>query len=131
MNTKIILAFAAAALLTVGCVKTVSGHRTGAMPFVNDRVEGRYERPMNQVFQAAKEVLQFNGMVTAESTLTGTNTTALVLEGKVNQRSVWIRVEQVDPKISSVVVQARTKSGGRDLELVHELDKEIAVKLVR
>jgi hypothetical protein len=69
-------------------------------------------------------------MITAESTLATTNdVAALALEGKVNQRSVWIRVEQVDPKITAVIVQARNKWGGRDLELVHELEKEIALKL--
>lgn len=131
MKNKMILAFVAVAILAVGCVKTVSGNRTGAMPMLKDRVEGRYERPMKQVYQAAREVLRFNGMVTAESTLATTNATALALEGKVNQRSVWIRVEQVEPKISSVIVQARTKWGGRDLELVHELEKEIALQLSR
>ena len=117
--------------MAMGCVKTVSGNRTGAVPLVKDRVEARYERPMNQVYQAAKEVLQFNGMVTAESTLASTNTTALALEGKVNQRSVWVRVEQVEPKITTLTVQVRTKAGGTDIDLCHELDKEIALKLVR
>lgn len=131
MKTKICLGFAVIAILAVGCIKTVSGNKTGAVPLVRDRIEGRYERPMQTVYQAAKEVLQFNGMVTAESTLASTNTPALALEGKVNQRSVWIRVEQVDPKISAVIVQARTKWGGRDLDLVHELEKEIALKLAR
>jgi Protein of unknown function (DUF3568) len=134
MNKKLCLAFAGlagVAILVVGCIRTVSGNKTGAIPFKKDRIEGRYERPMNTVYEAAKEVLQFNGMVTAESTLSTTNTTALALEGKVNQRSVWIRVEQVDPKITEVIVQARTKWGGSDLDLVHELEKEIALKLVR
>ena len=134
MKKKLFLAFvgvASLAIVVVGCVKTVSGNRAGAVPFKKDRIEGRYERPMNTVYDAAKEVLQFNGMVTAESTLSTTNATALALEGKVNQRSVWIRVEQVDPKITSVVVQARNKWGGADMDLVYELEKEIALKLAR
>jgi len=52
-------------------------------------------------------------------------------EGKVNQRSVWVRVEQIDPKISSVRVQTRTKGGGTDADLAHELEKQIALKLVK
>jgi hypothetical protein len=134
MKTKICLVLAGIAgmgLLVAGCVKTVSNNKHAAVPFVKDRVEGRYERPMQVVYQAAKEVLAFNGMITAESTLSTTNASALALEGKVNQRSVWIRVEQVEPRISSVIVQARSKWGGRDLELVHEIEKEIAIKLAR
>lgn len=120
------------ALIAVGCVKTVSGNRTGAVPFTSDKISGRYERPMQQVFDAAKYVLAFNGMITAESTLATTNTIpALALEGKVNERSVWIRVQQVEPKISEVIVQARTKWGGKDTALVHELEKQIALRLAR
>ena len=132
MKTKILLAVAAVAIVAVGCVSTVSGNKTGAVPFKRDKIEGRYERPMQQVYQAAKDVLAFNGMITAESTLATTNSVpALALEGKVNQRSVWIRVQQVDSRITEVIVQARTKWGGSDLDLVHELEKEIALKLVR
>ena len=54
------------------------------------------------------------------------------IEGKVNERTVWIRVEQEpDPKITSVTVQARTKWGGSDIELVHQLSKEIYAKLAK
>jgi hypothetical protein len=38
-------------------------------------------------------------------------------------------VEQIDPKVSSVQVQARSKWGGTDIDLVHQLEKEIALKL--
>lgn len=132
MNMKNFLMVVAVAILAVGCVKTVSGNRTGAVPFSNDKISGRYARPMKQVYQAAKDVLAFNGMITAESTLATTNAApALALEGKVNERSVWIRVQQVDPKITEVIVQARTKWGGKDADLVHELEKQIALKLVQ
>jgi hypothetical protein len=49
--------------------------------------------------------------------------------GKVNQRNVWIRVEPVDPKVTEVTVEARTRAGLRDQDLVHELEKEIALQL--
>jgi hypothetical protein len=38
-------------------------------------------------------------------------------------------VEQIDPQISQVDVQARTKMGGVDIDLVHELEKDIALEL--
>jgi hypothetical protein len=131
MKTGFLAVIAGLAIVAIGCVNTVSGRKTAGVPFVNDRIEGRYERSPAQVFEAAKAVLAFNGTLTSESTLHGTNT-VLALEGKVNQRSVWISVEQVDPKpITSVTVQARTKGGGSDVMLCHELDKQIALKLVR
>jgi hypothetical protein len=132
MKAKILLIVAALAIVVVGCVRTVSGKRTAAVPLVKDRVEGRYERPASQVFEAAKEVIRLNGALASEGTLhSGTNAGGvLVLEGRVNQRKVWVSVEQIDPKISSVIVQARTKAGGKDIELCHELEKQVALKLV-
>jgi hypothetical protein len=49
--------------------------------------------------------------------------------GKVDQHNVWIRVVSVDPKITEVTVQARSSAGFRDQDLVHELEKEIALQL--
>jgi len=50
------------------------------------------------------------------------------LRGKVNQRNVWIRVAAETPQVTQVTVQARTGVGG-DVDLAHELEKEIALKL--
>lgn len=120
------------ALLTAGCVGTVSGKKTPGVPFVRDRIEGRYERPADQVYEAAREVLRLNGVLVSESTLHGGFSEGGIrtLEGRVNQRRVWISVEQIDPRVSSVVVQARTPGGGSDLYLCHELEKQIALRLV-
>lgn len=119
-----------ASFLAAGCVGTVNGKRTGGVPLVNDKVEGRYERTPAQVYDAAKAVIQFNGTLVSESTIHTTNT-VLALEGKVNQRSVWIAIQPVDSKITSVIVQARTQAGGTDRPLCYDLDKQIALKLVR
>ncbi len=115
--------------LIAGCVKTVSGGRTGAVPFVKDKIEGRYERPADEVFNAAKDVIRANGTLIKESILSSETNMVKAAEGKVNQRTVWVRVEQVDPKVSAVSVQARTKLGGTDIDLAHQLEKEIALKL--
>jgi hypothetical protein len=114
-----------------GCVDTVGGGSTGGVPFIKDRVEGRYERPLNQVFDAAMEVIKFNGTLVKESTLHTETNTVKTVEGKVNQRSVWVRVESVDPKITGVAVQTRTSGGGSDIDLAHEIEKQIALKLVK
>lgn len=130
MKTKFLAVIAGIAIVAAGCVGTASGRKTAAVPWVKDKFESRYERPAAQIFQAAKEVLIQNGTLANESTLHGTNT-VLALEGKVNQRNVWIGVEQEDAKVSRVTVQARTTMGGTDLELCRDLDKQIALKLVR
>ncbi len=117
-------------MLVVGCVSTVNGHKAGAVPFVKDRMEYRYERPAQQVYEAAKTVVRENGALLSESALhPGTNDTVLTLAGRVNQRRVWISVQQLEPQISSVVVQARTSAGGSDLDLCSYLNTQIAVRL--
>ena len=47
------------------------------------------------------------------------------------QRNVWIRVTAVDSRTSQVDVQARGSWGNSDLDLVHEIEKEIALQLAR
>ncbi|HZQ47683.1 MAG TPA: hypothetical protein VFC07_11765 [Verrucomicrobiae bacterium] len=128
MKRKLFALFMIAGMagLVAGCVETVDGRSQAGVPFVKDKVEGRYERPTPQVFAAAKKVLAFNG------TLTGENTINNSLEAKVNQESVWVRVEELDANksVSHVIVQARTKAGGTDLDLAHEIEKQIALQLV-
>jgi len=138
MKTKFLAAFlglAVLAVLAVGCVSTVGGRKTAGVPFVKDTIKSKYERPADDVFQSAKDVIQFNGVLVSDGTLYGrTNTVnnlAKVLEGRVNQRTVWVRVEQVNPKLTEVAVQTRTQGGGTDIELAAEIDKQIALKLVR
>lgn len=131
MNTKIFAAFLAATLLVTGCVGTVSGRKTTGVPFVRDTVSGQYERPSDAVFNAAKEVVRFNGALVNEATLHGETNLVRTVEGRINQRSVWVRIEQLDPKVTAVAVQARTKGGGSDIDLAHEIEKQIALKLVR
>jgi hypothetical protein len=131
MKAKLFLGLAGLVLVAIGCVGTVNGKKTAGVPFVKDRMEGRYERPASQVFEAAKEVVRLNGTLLSESTLhSGTNAAGvLALEGKVNHRTVWISVEQIEPKVSAVIVQARTSAGASDKPLCYDLDKQIALKL--
>ena len=129
MKTKLLAAFVGVIVVATGCVSTVNDRHRAGVPFIRDRVEGRYERSAEQVYEAAKQVISFNGALTSESSLLTSTNSVRVLEGKVNQRTVWVRVEPIDAKVSSVVVQARTKAGGSDLGLVHELDKQIALRL--
>ncbi len=79
--------------------------------------------------RGCKEVVKFNGTLVNESILYGETNAVKTVEGKVNQRTVWVRVEAVDPKVTAVVVQTRTPGGGSDLPLAHEIEKQIALKL--
>src|SRR5262245_25271217 len=108
MKMKNLLALLGVILLAgVGCVETVSGDKAAGVPFIKDRVEGRYERPLDQVFDSAKEVVKYNGTLVKESTLHTETNTVKTVEGRINQRTIWVRVESVAPKITGVAVQTR------------------------
>jgi hypothetical protein len=113
----------AAGVLGTGCASSLDGRSTPGNPWVKDRVEGRYERPVLEIWTAAKDVLNYNGRVYSEDVLKST------MEASVNQRTVWVKVEPVDDKVTKVSVQARTKGGGGDVGLASEIDKQIAIRL--
>ena len=130
MKTKIFAAFIGLAIVATGCITTVTGTKTAA-PLGKDRVEGRYQRSVDQVYQAAVQVVQNNGVIVTEYIPHDSVNAIRSLYGKVGQCDVWLRVEAVDPKITSVIVQVHTKRGGGDIDLAHELEKEIALQLAR
>ena len=104
---------------------------TFASTWSKDSVAGRYQRTVEQVYAASVAVIQSNGVLITEYIPHDSTNATRSLEGKVNQRNVWIRVEAVDPRTTQVDVQARGSWGGSDLALVHELEKEIALQLAR
>ncbi len=118
----LLVAFGLGSLVT-GCYHTVEGRSKMGVPFKKDRIESRYERTTEQVFAAAKDVLAFNGR------LAGENTIARTLEAKVDNNTVWVKVEEVEPGITKVTTQARGKGGGANVDLASEIDKQIALKL--
>lgn len=108
---------------TTGCYRSQEGRVKAGVPFASDTIESRYERPAVQLFESAKATLAYNGTVSSEDVVRRT------LVAQVNNRSVFIRVEELEPNISRIFVQAR-KSGGRgDILLASELDKQIALRL--
>jgi hypothetical protein len=129
MKTKMLVVLLGGLVLVAGCVSTVNDRSTAAWPLVKDKFEGRYQRSPDQVYAAAVGVLKDNGAIARESIINPGPTQARTIEAKVNGRNVWVRVEAVDPNVSSVIVQARTKAGGSDQELTHELEKQIALQL--
>ena len=130
-NMKMMMLFAvvAAAIVAAGCVDTVSGRKTGGVPWLKDAVENRYERTVDQAFEAAKDVVKANGVLNSESILHSETNAVKTVEGKVNQRDVWVRVEGMSPQVTSVKVQVRTQAGGSDIDLAHEVASQITAKL--
>lgn len=108
----------------VGCVRTVDDRRQWwANPLAKDKIEGRYEYPVDKVARAAKDVIQLNGQLTGENTIINT------IEGIIDTRHVWVRIDQVGERWSRATVQVRSRGGGADISLASEVDKQIALRL--
>ena len=105
-----------------GCVETLDGRHRAGMPWVNDRITSRYDRTPAQCWEAAKDVLKFQGTITSEDSLRS------VLQAVVDERNVWILINSYDGKTTQVITQCRG-GGGTDLQLAAYLDKEIAIRL--
>jgi hypothetical protein len=129
MKQFISILSAAAVLAAAGCVKTVSDTNTFAVSWGKDSVAGRYPRTQDQVYRAALGVITENGVMLQEFIPHDTTNNVRSVLGKVNDRKVWMRVEAVDSKTAQIAVEARTKWGMKDLDLVHQLEKEVALKL--
>ncbi len=130
MKTKVFVAWLGALLVTAGCVQTVTGDKTVGVPFLKDRFEQNYRLPPDVIFTAAKEVIREDGVLIKEGTnYTATNTAVKVVEGKVNECTVLVRVAPLDAQVTSLAVQTRTNSGGSDINLANQIMTQIAVRL--
>jgi len=88
-----------------------------------DKLVRVYERAVMQCWAAAKDVLTANGTVFSEDVMQST------VSARVDTRTVRVKVEQIDPKMTRLTVQVRTKMGNGDLDLAGEIDKQIALRL--
>lgn len=131
MKTKIFAAFVGLVIVAAGCVGTVSGTKTPALTWSKDRVTERYPRSVEQVYNASVAVIQNNGVLITEFIPHDTTNTARALQAKVDQRNVWIRVQEIDPNrpITEVTVQSRSSSGVSDIDLASQLMTDIALQL--
>ena len=120
----ILLCFASSmAAVSVGCISTPQGKQFG-VPGIRDTVVSRYERPLDQVLNSAREVLSRTG------TLTGDDLVINAVSAKINNRSVWVTVAEVEPLVTEVKVRVRSSRGAGDLAMAAEVDKQIAIGLV-
>jgi len=118
-----LLAVSTLAVLISGCVSTVDGRREAGNPLVKDKLVRVYERPVLQCWAAAKDVLNANGTIFSEDVMQST------VSARVDTRTVRVKVESIDPKMTRMTFQVRTKLGNSDLDLAGELDKQIALRL--
>jgi hypothetical protein len=122
-NTFILLAVSTLTILVTGCVSTIDSRREAGNPLVQDKIVRVYERPVMQCWAATKDVLTANGTVFSEDVMQST------VSARVDTRTVRVKVEAIDPKMTRVTVQVRTKLGNSDLDLAGEIDKQIALRL--
>lgn len=112
-----------AGLTVAGCYQTQEGRYRAGIPLAKDTLESRYERPADQIFQAAKATLAFNGPILAE------NATERTVSAQINNRTVYVRVDEVEPRVGRILVQSRKKGGGADIDLAAEIQTQIALRL--
>jgi hypothetical protein len=129
MNTKLLVILLGGIVLVSGCVKTVNDRHAFAVSPTKDKFESRYERTPDQVYAAALDAVKFNCTVTRESIINPGTNQVRAIEAKANGRNVWVRVQEVDPKVTAVTVQVRTPGGGTDLALTSQLQTQIGIKL--
>lgn len=102
-----------------GCYSTQEGGVRAGVPFAKDTISSRYEVPWQRVRDAAREVLRREGQLTNDDSVT------FVLQGVVNNRKIWIKIDNTDPRITQINIQARSKSGAADVDMASEIDKQI------
>lgn len=123
LNVFSLLAACFFVALASGCYSTPDGRMRPGVPFAKDTIENRYLRPVDVIFNEAKNVLLFNGTLHGENTINNT------LEAKVDNRTIWVQVDEVEPRVSRVRVTARKAGGAPDIDLASEIATQIALKL--
>jgi len=133
MKTKIFVALAALTLAAAGCITTVSDTSVAGNPVGRDAVSGGYQRSLDDVYAAAVKVINTDGTLVMEYIPHDTTNTARAFKGRVSDNTVWMRVQTVtvEPPLTELTVEARTKWGNQDLDMAHELEKEVALLLAK
>lgn len=133
MKNLVFAVLAGVVIATAGCVSTVSGTHSPALTWSTDKINARYQRTVDQVYQAAVAVIKNNGTITTEYIPHDTTNSVRALTGKVNDKNVWVRVEAVDTvtPVTQLTIQARSSWGVSDVALASELVTEVALQLAR
>ena len=105
-----------------GCVTTEKGDLKFGVPG-KDTIVSRYEAPYDKVKTAAIAVLKRNG------TLVGDDLIRKVLEARIDTASVFVGLDDSEPKITKISVQVR-RGAVPDIDLASELQKQIYGELI-
>ena len=120
---KFIILATLTGLLSSGCYQTQEGRFRAGVPMSTDTIESKYERSVDEVFEAARKTLTYNGTLISE------NAIAKVLTARVDTHNIWVKVELAEPTITRIFTQARASSGRGDIHMSAEIDKQIALNL--
>jgi len=123
MKLLVSLAFAGMMAMLSGCVGTEDGHSHFGAPLTKDTITSRYERPATQLAAATRTVLNRNGKLVLDNSVNNT------FGARIDQRDVFVRVTDLDGKVTEVAVQARGRVGG-DVDLAAEISKQIGMELM-
>ena len=121
-NSFAILALAGLLIWGAGCVTTEKGDVKFGVPG-KDTIVSRYEVPYDKVKTAAIAVLKRNG------TLVGDDLIKKVLEARIDTASVFVGLDDSEPKITKISVQVR-RGMVPDIDLASELQKQIYGELI-
>ena len=105
-----------------GCVTTEKGDLKFGVPG-KDTLVSRYEAPYDKVKTAAIAVLKRNG------TLVGDDLIRKVLEARIDTATVYVALDDSEPKITKISVQVR-RGAVPDIDLASELQKQIYGELI-
>jgi hypothetical protein len=119
----LLLMVGCALLGLTACYTTPEGRIKAGVPG-KDTIVSRYEVPYEVVYEAAKAVLIENG------TLTNDDRVTQVLRGRIDTNTIWISLDDTEPGLTTVTVQARGSGGGANVEVASEVDKLIFGKLI-
>lgn len=112
-----------------GCVHTVTENQPGRGPGYRDYVEARHAKTVDVVFEASKRALLSFGNITTDGKVLAATNQVRIVEGTVNGKLIYMRVESVAPQTTSVRVQVRTKLGTTDLRMAADLVQQIDLEL--
>jgi hypothetical protein len=110
-------------MLAAACHTTLEGRLKPGFPG-KDTIVSRYEVPYNQVYEAAKAVLKDTG------TLVSDDQVSKVLRARIDTNTVWVKLDDNEPQMTTMSVEARTSGGVPNVDLASELDKRIYGRLI-
>jgi len=110
-------------VVITGCVGTVAAEIQLALLWAKDKLEGIYERPLDDCFKPPNRYSTM-GVLNKEGILHETTWSRLRRAGLTSGTSGCESNPLIPPSLRLVTVQARTRAGA-DIETVHRLEKNI------